>query len=107
MVTEQLGHRGMRDVLNGDGIFCMILHAAGLLASLTLLIWDVDVAVAATALPLSAAEILFLFAQLLNVKGDRLISDADGIDGVLHIWIFSTADGVLVWLLSADAHMGV
>lgn len=70
----------MRDILHADGSFNIILHAVGLLAALALLVRDVDIAVAATALPLPAAEVLLYLFELLDVHGDRVIGDADRID---------------------------
>jgi hypothetical protein len=56
----------------------------------------VDIAVAATALSLPAAEVLLYLFELLDVHGHCVIGDADGIDRVLNVRVVPAADGVLV-----------
>jgi len=86
----------MWEILDADGSFYIILHAVGLPAALALLVRNVDIAVAATALSLPAAEVLLYLFELLDVHGHCVIGDADGIDRVLNVGVVPAADGVLV-----------
>lgn len=75
----------------------MVLHALALLL-LGLLITDIDVAMAATAYCLFLSLLLpsFLqFLKVLDVHGDGLVSQADGIDRVLDHVELTATDRVL------------
>lgn len=97
----------MGDISDSDGSFTMIAHGATFLLPFTLLVRNVDVAMRPTALSLLGPEFLLHLAEVLDVHGDGLVGDADGVDGVLHVGVLATADGVFVGLFSANAHVQV
>lgn len=91
-------HGGMGYVFQRDCSFNMVLHALTLLL-LGLLITDVDVAMAATADSLLRSFLLPSFLkllQVLDVHGDGLVSQADGVNRVLDHVELAAADRVLL-----------